>query len=123
MSYLDEASELAITRSLTAHYNYKTESIAHRKSVFEWQLLSSKIIFTIVILLVCIGVYFSWLQFRMDIKKGNTESSDTSSVTTLEASSTGLKVSSPVLGVIILVLSLAFFYLYLVYVFPIEVVT
>jgi len=37
----------------------------------------------------------------------------------LELGQTGLKVSSPVLGVIILVISLAFFYLYLVYVYPI----
>jgi hypothetical protein len=40
--------------------------------------------------------------------------------TTLEASATGIKLSSPVLGVIILALSLAFFYLYLVHVYPIE---
>jgi hypothetical protein len=32
----------------------------------------------------------------------------------------GIKVSSPVLGVVILVISLAFFYFYLVYVYPIE---
>jgi hypothetical protein len=38
----------------------------------------------------------------------------------LDLSTAGLKVSSPVLGVIILVISLAFFYLYLVYVYPIS---
>jgi hypothetical protein len=37
----------------------------------------------------------------------------------IELSTGGLKISSPVLGVIILGLSLAFFYLYLVYVYPI----
>jgi hypothetical protein len=40
--------------------------------------------------------------------------------TELEISKSGVKVSSPILGVIILVISLAFFYLYLVYVYPIE---
>lgn len=38
----------------------------------------------------------------------------------VELSTSGIKVSSPVLGVIILALSLAFFYLYLVYVYPIK---
>ena len=41
-------------------------------------------------------------------------------VTSFSASATGISVSSPVLGVIILVISLAFFYLYLVYVYPIS---
>ncbi len=40
--------------------------------------------------------------------------------TELEISSNGVKVNSPVPGVIILVISLAFFYLYLVYLCPIE---
>jgi hypothetical protein len=40
--------------------------------------------------------------------------------TSLELSTTGLKVSSPVLGVVILALSLGFFYLYLVYAYPIQ---
>jgi hypothetical protein len=40
--------------------------------------------------------------------------------TSLEASAQGLKVSSPVLGVIILSLSLLFFYLYLNFVYPIH---
>jgi hypothetical protein len=38
----------------------------------------------------------------------------------IEVSASGAKVSTPVIGVIILTLSLAFFYLYLKFVFPIE---
>lgn len=41
-------------------------------------------------------------------------------VTQLEASLQGIRVSSPVLGVIILALSFLFFYLYLKYVYPIN---
>ena len=40
--------------------------------------------------------------------------------TTISASAKEIRVSSPVLGVIILIISLLFFYLYLIYVFPIE---
>jgi hypothetical protein len=41
-------------------------------------------------------------------------------ITELEASLTGIKVSSPVLGVIILALSFLFFYLYIKFVYPIH---
>jgi len=40
--------------------------------------------------------------------------------TDLELSTTGVKVSSNILGVVILSLSLAFFYLYLAFVYPIQ---
>jgi hypothetical protein len=40
--------------------------------------------------------------------------------TSIEAGKSGFKISSPVLGVIILTLSLAFFYLYLVHVYPVS---
>ncbi len=43
----------------------------------------------------------------------------TDETTEIVASVKGIKVSSPILGVIILVISLLFFYLYLVYVYPI----
>lgn len=41
----------------------------------------------------------------------------------LELSTTGVKVNSSVLGVIILVLSIAFFYLYIMYVYPIKYIS
>jgi hypothetical protein len=40
--------------------------------------------------------------------------------TSLEAGAEGIKISSPVLGVIILVISFLFFYLYLVHIYPIS---
>jgi hypothetical protein len=53
-------------------------------------------------------------------KTGSAGPTEPESITEFEASAKGIKVSSPVLGVIILVISLAFFYLYLVYVYPIS---
>ncbi len=64
--------------------------------------------------MVAIGLYFSWMQFHA------TRPGAAPVITQLELSQSGLKVSSPVLGVIILVLSLAFFYLYLTHVYPIS---
>ncbi len=103
--------------ALKGYYDYRVAGFDHRARVFEWQLLSSRIIFVLVILIVVVGLYFSWLQFIAGLRENaNPEKMST----TVEASPTGgIKVSSPVLGVIILTLSLVFFYLYLVHVYPI----
>ena len=116
---LGEEGMAAYRQSLKAYYDYRVIGFQHRQRVFAWQLSSSRIIFAMVIFLVLVGVFFSWLQFRSAMKGGSTFS-DRPHDTTFEASTTGLKVSSPVLGVIILALSLAFFYLYLLYVYPIH---
>jgi hypothetical protein len=113
---LDEQGQASQRRAFQAYYDYRSEGFDHRRRVFAWQLLSSKIIFLLVVSLVAAGIYFSWLQFRQGLK--GDAGGDTR--TTLEATPGGIKLSSPVLGVIILTLSLLFFYLYLVYVYPIE---
>ncbi|MDK8463468.1 hypothetical protein [Marinobacter sp. SS13-12] len=115
---MDAEGLAAMQAALKAYYDYRAEGYDHRQGVFEWQLLSSRIIFVVVIALVGAGIYFSWLQFRADLKKTGNEGDR--GVSTLEASTSGIKVSSPVMGVVILVISLLFFYLYLQYVYPIE---
>lgn len=117
--YLDEAGKEALQQSLQSYYEYRTQGFEHRQRVFEWQLLSSRVIFFVVIFLVITGVYFSWLQFKVDLQREK-DGGQKSSPSTVKASSGGLEVSSPVLGVIILVISLLFFYLYLAHVYPIE---
>jgi hypothetical protein len=114
---LDEAGAAALRQALTSYYQYRVSGYEHRQRVFAWQLLSSRIIFVLVIFLVLVGVYFSWLQFRLALRAA--PAGEPRQETTFEASASGLKVSSPVLGVIILAISLAFFYLYLVHVYPI----
>jgi hypothetical protein len=137
--HLDEAGRAALAESLTAYYRYRTTGFEHRRAVFDWQLLSSKIIFAVVILLVAVGVYFSWLQFMASgqagrpaapaPKAGAAKTAEEAGgdgkggrlrdLTSSFKGPGGFEVSSPVLGVVILVISLAFFYLYLVHVYPI----
>jgi len=124
--------------AMNGYYEYFAAGYEHRQRVFEWQLLSSRIIFGLVALLVFAGIYFAALQFhhglrqpavaapRVPPQSENTGKLETSAelqanamFTTFSASARGIQVSSPVLGVVILVISLAFFYLYLVYVYPI----
>lgn len=116
---LDEQGRVAQQRAFRAYYDYRTEGFDHRRRVFEWQLLTSRIIFVLVVALVAIGIFFSWLQFRRGLGPHG-DSGVKQETTTFEATAKGIKVTSPVLGVIILTISLAFFYLYLVYVYPIE---
>lgn len=115
---LDEAGRAAQRRAFQAYFDYRADGFEHRRRVFEWQLWSSKVIFGLVVSLVSVGIFFSWLQFRQGLRPGPERVAP--GETTFEATAQGLKVTSPVLGVVILTISLAFFYLYLVYVYPIE---
>lgn len=115
---LDAAGVKSMQSALKGYYDYRVKGFDHRARVFEWQLLSSRIIFVLVILIVVVGLYFSWLQFIAGLR-GNADRENMS--TTVEATvAGGIKVSSPVLGVIILTLSLIFFYLYLVHIYPVS---
>jgi len=112
---LDPKTNERYQASLQRYYEYLFSGFEHRQRVFEWQLLSSKIIFAVVLVLVFAGIYFAAVQFHVaQREKAKGEP------TQLEASLSGIKVSSSVLGVIILVISLLFFYLYLVHVYPIS---
>ena len=127
----------AVTRQkyLTAmqrYYEYRADGYAYRSRVFEWQLLSSRTIFVVVLLMVGAGMYFAAVQFQTamvaarraaaaEVVAGAPPAGEPASLATrLEISAKGLVVNSSVLGVIILTLSIAFFYMYLVYVYPIQ---
>lgn len=130
-SYFDAPTKEKYLTAMREYYDYRVSGYQHRKRVFEWQLVSSKIIFVVVTLLVLIGLYFSWVQFRSSLRRQITTSQESQEgkpqsltsegpVTELEATLSGVRISSPILGVIILIVSFLFFYLYLVYVYPIS---
>ena len=110
----DSALQAKYFESIKAYYDYRINGFKHRHSVFQWQLYSSKIVFIAVLVLLLAGIVFSGIQFWKGLKDNKLET------TSLEALPTGIKVSSPVLGIIVLIISLLFFYLYLVYIFPIQ---
>ena len=117
LSQLDDSTRQVFKRARMQYFNYFIEGYKHRQNVFHWQLLSSKIIFIVVVILVFSGIIFAAIQFHDGLKNLPKQTSQT---TSLEAGKSGVKVSSPILGVIILVISLIFFYLYLVYLYPIK---
>jgi uncharacterized protein (UPF0333 family) len=110
-------------------YEYNNWALEDRKKVFDSQHLAGKIIFGVVLLLVLTGVLFSGIQFYIATKQVNrkrrvsktAEAQESEFLpTTLKASLTGIEVSSSIIGVIILMISFLFFYLYLRYVYPIN---
>lgn len=113
---LSPATQQAYEDALRAYYSYRKQGYDRRLQAFEWQAWSSKVIFVVVLLLVFVGIVFAALQFRAGLGgSGKPGELDTEFAVDLK----GLRVRSPVLGVIVLTISLAFFYLYLVYVYPI----
>lgn len=145
---LDEKTQNKYFKSVQSYYDYKSEAYTLRLEAFKDQAWNSKAIFWAVILLVFVGTAFAGVQFLrkpvVDIKKvtipdsknGEPQGTETSSSTMpavaqtkpeqaapetqIEISLQGIKASSSILGVVILVISFAFFYLYLVYVYPIN---
>lgn len=130
LEWEDAETRAAYLAAVRAYYDYRTHGLRHRSGVFAWQLVSSKVIFVVVVLLVLSGVYFSGVQFHTTLRawklaaarqeEGGTAAGPAPLGGELEAGVDRLKVSSPVLGVIILALSFLFFYLYIVHVHPIE---
>jgi len=125
----DPGTRQRYLEAMQRYYDYRANGYAYRSRVFEWQLLSSRVIFVIVLVLVGAGIYFAAVQFRGAMRAAArpmaapAEPSAPPSLTLgtqLEVSAKGIVVNSSVMGVIILALSLAFFYLYLVYVYPIS---
>lgn len=114
------------SKLLSSHevYVIKQESDIRQRN-FEWQLLSSQLIFGVFVIFVLCGLYFSYLQFTA--KKMPTANNsnlpnppEAPIVSQLDISATGVKVSSPVIGLLILVLSLVLFYIYVKEVYPLR---
>ncbi len=147
---LDPTTQRAAEEAFRAYYRYRQSGYEHRQRVFDWQLVSSKIIFWTVIVMVSAGIYFSGVQFHVALRglrprstaaappdkavatgepggaertaerTGAVDAGTVTLQTSLEAGTGGIKLSSPVLGVIILMISFLFFYMYLIHIYPIR---
>lgn len=89
---------------------YDEFSLMHRKSSHKYQYTTSLIIFCLVVVIVLFGLLFSWLEFKKGI----------GSKTTLKFSSDGVEISSQIIGLIVLVISLGFAYIYIDKAYPIN---
>jgi hypothetical protein len=125
--------ERAIQDSITSNGNaeFQEFTIAHHKRAYMWQFISSIIIFVVVISIVLSGLYLSYQQFNLSknlLLKGRPDGSPATEEVAkfmnanLEVSKEGFKINSAVIGLVILMISLTFFFLYLKYVYPINVI-
>jgi|GEM_PF-5279652 len=96
--------------------DYLMKSLDHRQKVFSWQHTASIIIFFVVIIIVVAGLVLSVMHFYKDLHAA----AGTEKGTEIEVGPKGLKINSSIIGLLILALSIAFLYMYLIYVFPIN---
>lgn len=100
------------------------------RRTYENQLVQTRIIFVVVLLLVSAGLLFSWIQFQhsfhMKVRTKGNKATDQVAATgahtdeEIRLGREGVVIHSAYLGVIILAISMAFFFLYLEFVYPIR---
>jgi hypothetical protein len=117
-----------------ALWKYSINNLSHRRRSFEWQLLSSKFIFFIVMFIVVCGIIFSGLQFYQSWKMSSkfTKMANSKNLEQIEklldqdesqitvSPSSGVSITTSVVGFLVLCISICFFYLYLQHVYPIN---
>lgn len=89
---------------------YEEKRLAQRAATFAWQQRSTEFIFALVVLIVVSGLGLSfWHVYRKE-----------SAPTKFTVGEKGVEVSSRLVGVVVFILSLVFFYLYVKTVYPIS---
>lgn len=101
--------------SLMAYYDFSIVQFQRANKVLAWQTTSGKIIFWIVVTIVMFGIILSGIQFYLSAK-----SNFDMPKSEINLSYKGIRLHSSVLGLLILIISIAFFYLYLNYVYPVS---
>ena len=98
---------------------YNQWALRHAKRAFLWSHISSILIFFIVLIVIGCGLYFSYLQFSLALRRPQQIENST---TNMKIGKDGIEISSSIIGLLILMISVVFFYLYLRYVYPITLV-
>lgn len=131
----DDLSTPEHAKAVARFYGYLVEQMDHSRNSYEWQLWSTKTIFVIVLLLVACGVGVSLLQILFGLgffEPRRRADGDASlhgqrvqraiwSKTKIKIGIEGAEVETQIAGIVLLMLSLAFFYLYVQNVYPIRV--
>ena len=101
--------------------------LQYTRDVYRWQLISSVLIFVAVLVVVGIGLTLSWMHFRKSFNtpllgkdKAGSERPAQQSSSEISAPGIKIKITSSVIGLIILGASIVFLFLYLKFVYPMQ---
>jgi hypothetical protein len=111
-------------------YKYESWRIDYTKRLYEYQMYSSVVLLILSFLVLGCGLFFSYMQFQNRLKNINPkmlssnnpngqEENNDENKTSLKISMAGIEISSSIIGLLILCVSLAFFYLYIANIYPI----
>ena len=98
---------------LYKHEKYLRE---HTKDVLSWQKFAAYIVLSLVVLVTTLGIYLSFVEVKAALSISKKKFSDTN----VEISLQKLQVTSAITGVVILIISLAFLFLFLDRVFELD---
>lgn len=102
--------------SLTSFYKFKIIEFNRANKVLKWQYTSGKIIFWVVLFIVMSGLILSGIQFYYSSKSNFQQP-----YSEIKVGYSGIRLHTSVLGLLILIVSIAFFYLYLKHVYPVSI--
>ena len=110
-------------------YNHDIWKLQYERKIFEYQHISSIVLLCVSLMVLICGLYFSYMQFKdrtghIDTNKAIQNSlkdldNDEESKTSLKIGMAGIEISSSIIGLLILCVSLAFFYLYIANIYPV----
>ena len=107
-----------------AKVEYRMEQMKHNINLLKWQHYFSIGVFILVVVLVCTGLYLSYMQFIKDSgdysSQSQSDEKNKPAGTVISADSKGFSIDSPVIGLIILFISFAFFYMYITEVYTLK---
>jgi hypothetical protein len=104
----------AQTQYLLARYQHERDLMATSKAMLDWQLWASNVLLWVVVLVVAAGIVYSGLQLGIAAKTGKQRD------TSLEFSAQRVRVTSSVVGIVVLALSIAFLLIFVNQVYQIR---
>jgi hypothetical protein len=85
-----------------ARYQHEQDLMQASKAALDWQLWASNVLLWVVVLVVTSGIVYSGLQLGLAARTGKQRD------TTLELSAQRVRITSSVVGIVVLALSIAF---------------
>jgi hypothetical protein len=99
--------------TLSAQYDYDVALMKQHQSVLTWELFASNVSLWLVAFIVVAGVGFAGVQLWQAVQKGGPQAE-----TQLEIAATKFRLTSSVVGIVVLGMSYFFFYLFVKEIYP-----